>query len=146
MAGMLPCSNEDGNAATFMISNLAGDEQSWVCGYCLGMLGLATLVELGAVTDAQVKVLLNAGETQDQADADTPADKPKRTRKKAAAGKVTGDTGETTPPAEGPCELGAPGCEGTGIWIVDPYDEDVNNTTRMTYLCKNCFTQRAQDI
>lgn len=133
VAGGLPCDNGDGNEAVFMLSNLAGTEHQWVCGFCLGMLGLATLVEIGAFTQDQVDTLMSAGYPAAEPAVGEPADtKPRRARKKTA-GKVTGDTGETTPPEQYPCDGGMDGCLGAGVHQV--HDKDGQEG----WLCHVCY-------
>ncbi|WP_045740808.1 hypothetical protein [Actinoplanes rectilineatus] len=48
----------------------------------------------------------------------------------------------------GPCEsAGYPHCPGGPAPLVpDPYDGDVNNTHRLTYLHDECAHERAMDI
>lgn len=132
MAGVMACSNEDGNEATVVVNNLAGTDPQWVCGYCLGMLGLATLVQLGAVDEAAAKALMETGQPVDAAPADAaPAPAGKRTRKKAA-GKVTGTTGETTAETAHACDGGMDGCLGVGV---HPVHDDEGHEGWLCHVC-----------
>lgn len=133
MAGVMACSNEDGNEAAFMVSNLAGDQVQWVCPYCLGTLGMATLVELGAFTQAAAQQLMETGEAAPAAVEPSPAQPQAGKARKRAAGKATGTAGGVTPIEPHECAGKFEGCDGVGVHEGPAQDGGAE------WLCNPCF-------